>query len=177
MRWPGKDREARRFLVAAFARKQIVRWEMILGLAVPRPGGRGYVPPSARPAACEALGARAPPPVLVRALADQSEDLAKPRRVMGKSAQRGIGSRHRRVKTPQQPRRNRRDRIWPTRRPRRRDRKAQTAREINPRPRRIGEKLSPRAKPWAIRPRIVQQPLSLRLRAMITMSVRPCLAG
>ena len=90
-----RERIVRRFLVAAFARKRIVRWKIALDQAVPRPCGRGYAPPSASPASYDVQGPRAPPPVLVRALADQSHHPAKPqihahlRLVVGLSLRRG----------------------------------------------------------------------------------------
>ncbi len=63
--------------------------------------------------------------------------------------------------------------IEPASKPRRADRTAATARALHKHPSRSGQKLSPRAKSQSARPRIVQQPVSSRLRAMITMFVRP----
>jgi len=63
-------------------------------------------------------------------------------------------------------------RIEPATKPLRRDRKSGTQREFSKRRRSSGEKLSPQAKSWSTPPRIVQQPLSLWLRTMITMFVR-----
>jgi hypothetical protein len=63
-------------------------------------------------------------------------------------------------------------RIESATKPLRRDRKSGTRREFSKRRRSSGEKLSPQAKSWSTPSRIVQQPLSLWLRTMITMFVR-----
>ena len=84
-------------------------------------------------------------------------------------------SSHRGVKTLQYPSRDRRRRIESATKPHRRDQIVETRHDLTPRHRRIGEKLSPRSRLKPPRPQLVQQPLSLRLRAMITMSVRPWL--
>ncbi len=67
-----------------------------------------------------------------------------------------------------------RRRIESATKPHRRDQIVETRHDLTPRRRRIGPKLSPRSRLKPPRPQLVQQRLSLRLRAMITMSVRRC---